>query len=246
MITLVTPTQGNPVALRRTVDNLKSSFGGLLNEFVVGDLSVFDGQFESGFDDVRFHKLPFNFLFKNGFSAALNLLAEQATNDLCIYLNVGEIVECNLNTDLISAPYNCYSFNHAVDPHTWFRMWDRKHIAWSGRIHEELRGPLKKCPQHLFRMADTPKDEEDDFKAGVYNDIKEMVYFQQYVHLVERPEDLGATNVHWLKYAQDGLWDLQKKLKEKGDRYQAFLEGDLEKYRIAAAKDQPSKIWSKP
>ncbi len=246
MISLITVTQGNPVALRRTMDNLFASFEGALNEAVIGDVSVFDGDFASGFDDAKFVKLPFNSLFKDGFSSVLNHLAAQANNDLCLYLNVGEIIEKNLKRSLVRNEFNCYSFNHATDPHIWVRMWDRRELSWSGRIHEEIVGPRRQCPEILFQMADTDKDMADEFRAGVYNDIKEMVYFQQYVHLAEHPEDKGATDQGWLNYSQAEYEDLKRRLSNKGERYRAFLDGDLAAYLQAAEKDKPEKDWSKP
>ncbi len=246
MITLVTVTQSNPVALRRTVDNVRAAFGGLANEFVVGDVSVFDDYFGSGFEDVRFHKLPFDTLYKDGFAATLNHLSTKATNDLCLYLNVGEIVEHGPRRELLSDSYNCYSFNHATDPHIWIRMWDRRTLCWSGRIHEEVVGRKNLCPRHLFRMADTPKDNDDELRAGIYNDIKELVYFKQYVHIAEHPEDLAATGAGWLDYSIQELDDLKRRLREKGDRYRAFEEGDLAMYLEAAKMDKPPSEWSKP
>lgn len=246
MITLVTPTQGNPKALRRTMDNVKSAFGGLVNEVMVGDVSVFHDNFTTGFEDARIIKMPFDTLFKHGFSRVLNELAEKGTNNLCMYLNVGEIVESNLNTSLLAQGFNCYSFNHATDPHTWFRVWDKRELQWSGRIHEEITGRQRRCPRHLFTMADTPKDDDSDWRAGIYNDIKEMVYFQQYVHIAEHPEDLGATNRGWLDYSVSGLDDFKRRLAEKGERYTAMLNGDLAAYLAAAERDNPSKEWSKP
>ncbi len=245
MISLATVTQTNPVALRRTVDNLKASFGGLCNEFVVGDVSIFPGQFSEGFDDVRFIPMEFNYLFKHGFASALNHVASHATNDLCLYLNVAEIVGAHLNASVIKDEFNCYPFNHAEDPHIWVRMWDRRELSWSGRIHEEIVGPKRQCPHLIFQMADTPKDDKDDFHARVYNDVKEMVYFQQYVHLVEHPEELGATNVHWLNYARSEYDDLKRRLDAKGARYQAFIDGDKEAYIKAATENPPPKEWGK-
>ncbi len=245
MITLVTLTQGNPVALRRTADSVLQSFGGMLNEVVVGDVSVIGGAFSTGFEDLRMVELPFNYLFKNGFSDALNLLASRATNDLCLYLNVGEVVDKNLNTSLIGPEFNSYCLNHATDPHIWVRMWDRRRASWSGPIHEEIVGDRRLCPTPIFRFADTPKDSEDDFSARVYNDIKEMVYFQQYVRLAEGLPR-GGTDPGWVAYSKKEVEDFRRRLREKGDRYHAFVDGDLQAYLAAAHRDELSKEWSKP
>ncbi len=246
MISLVTITQGNPKALRRTIDNLKESFGGMVNEFIVGDVSVMDGDFDSGFEDVRMVKLPFNALFKDGFANVLNHLATYATNDLCLYLNVGEIVEKGLNSSLIAEGFNCYSFTSDKDPHIWVRMWNRRQLSWSGRIHEEIIGPRRQCPEILFTMFDTPKDEEDAFRYSVYLDVKEMVYFHQYVWLVDHPEEMGATNSGWLEYSMREIDDLRSRLEAKGARYRAFLDGDKDAYIAAAKLGSLPTEWTKP
>lgn len=246
MISFVTVTQGNPKALRRTIDNLKSAFGGMVNEFMVGDVSVHLDNFSSGFGEVRFVHLPFNALLKDGFAHTLNRVAAHATNNLCLYLNVGEVVDGSVNTSLIHEQYNCYPFNHATDPHIWVRLWDQRELEWSGRIHEIIIGPKRQCPHIIFQMADLPKDDDDDFKSAIYNDIKEMVYFHQYVHIVRHPEDLGGTDQGWLGYSTSEYDDLVRRLGGKGERYQAFLDGDLERYLKLAESDNLSKIWSKP
>lgn len=245
MLTLIFPAHSNPVSAKRTIDNVRSAFGGLANEFIVGDVSIHENDFLAGASDVRVIPLPFNFIFKNGFANTLNTLASHATNDLVLYLNCSEIVECNLDVSLLSPEWNCWSFNHAEDPHTWVRCYDRRELQWSGRIHEEIIGPRRLCPRHLFRMADTEKS-DDGFRAACSNDVKEITYFQQYVHIVEHPEDLGATNEHWLNYSRSEYDDLKRRLNEKGERYQAFVNGDLQAYLAAAHRDQPGKEWSKP
>lgn len=246
MISLVTVTQGNPIALRRTVDNVRASFAGLCDEFLIGDVTIFPGQFDSGFDDVKFIPMPFNNLFKHGFSNALNHVASHSKNNLCLYLNVCEIVEKNLDLSLIKDDYNCYNFNHGEDPHVWTRLWDRRELSWSGRIHEEIVGPRRGCPAFLFQMADTPKDDDDDLRSRVYNDVKELVYFQQYIHIADHFEDLGATNHHWWHYAKQEYDDLMRRLNGKGERYKAFLGEDLDLYIKSALIDLPPKEWGKP
>lgn len=229
MITLITLTQGNPIALKRTIDNVLSH--GLCNEIIVGDMCLFeeDSIIINGMG-VKQVPLAFNHLYLNGFGATLNQLAEHATNDLCLYLNVGEIIECNLKKELINPNYNCYAFNHATETHHWIRLWNKHKLKWSGRIHEEVIGDRKLCPTLLFQMADTEKDNGDKFKAQVYNDCKEIVYFYQLLRLVDNPNDIGATNEGWVKYAKDSYNHIKERLLAKGERYQAFIEGNHLKY----------------
>lgn len=238
MITLILPTQGNPIALKRTIDNVLAQFQGKVDEVIVGDLCVFQEDSEAikvmsammPEGVVKIVEPEFNTLFQQGFGNTLNFLSEFAKNDFILYLNVGEIVETNMNIDLLSQGYNCFQFDHAEDKHHWTRLYNKKDMQWSGRIHEEVRGEKNVCPTMLFRMADTEKDSYNPFKAQVYNDIKELVYFNQYIKLVEEPNEIGATNQGWVTYAKDGYQSLTERLAKKGKRYEAFKEGDLQKY----------------
>lgn len=235
MITLILPTQGNPIALKRTIDNVIEKFQGRVNEIVIGELCVFNDD-SNAIEKltetlpINLISLPFNTLFEQGFGNTLNFLSEFATNDFILYLNVGEIVESDVQIDLLSQGYNCYQFDHKEDKHKWTRLYNKKQLKWSGRIHEEVIGDRNICPSILFTMADTQKDSQDPFKAQVYNDIKEMVYFNQYIKLVEEPNERGATNEGWVTYAKDGYQSLTDRLNAKGKRYEAFKEGDLQKY----------------
>jgi hypothetical protein len=241
MITLITLTQGNPIALQRTIDNVVEWFGDLVNEVIVGDLCVFEKDSEKIIMDYRVHVvgMPFEYLFKHGFAYTLNELTSHATNDLCLYMNVGEIVEGNINLKQFTNGYNLWNFNHATETHQWGRMWNRKELTWSGRIHEEVVGNKRLAPSIIFTMADTPKDDSDPFYSAVMNDIKELVYFNQYLMLVDRPGERGATNSGWVKYAQDSYQNIKERLQAKGARYEAFIEGNLQKYLDNCKEFQP-------
>jgi len=54
-------------------------------------------------------------------------------------------------------------------------------------------------------MADLEKDMYNSFKAKVFNDFKELVYFQQYLKLVDSPDEIGATNDGWVRFAKEQL-----------------------------------------
>ena len=147
MITLVTLTQGNPIALKRTIDNVIEQFQGKVNEVVVGDLCPFSDDSEaiqllSETLPINQITLPFNTLFEEGFGNTLNALAGFANNDLILYLNVGEIVEANMQIDLLNQGYNSFQFDHATDKHRWTRLYNRRVLQWSGRIHEEVVGEV--------------------------------------------------------------------------------------------------------
>ena len=124
MVTLITPTQGNPIALKRTIDSL----AGVINEVIVGSVCIFekDEELIQSYDrevNLKLIKMPFNYIFCNGFSNTLNLLASYATNDWVIYLNVGEVVEEGKSQilDRLNDDYHCFYLDHATETHHWFR-----------------------------------------------------------------------------------------------------------------------------
>lgn len=231
-ITLITMGQSNPVALKRTMD----SFKGIVDEIIFGDLLIFDSdrtiieKYQENYN-LNIVKLPFNFIFFNGFAHTLNELATHATNDWVLYMNVSEVMDgTHPIKEQMSKEYNCYPFDHGVDPHRWFRLYNRKELKWGGLIHEEVTGDLRPCPFNIFRMADTEKDLDDPFKAKVSNDVKELVYFEQYLRLIDHPELRGNTHQGWIDYATRDYDSLKERLLKKGKRYEAFLLGELTMY----------------
>jgi len=115
-ITLITMGQGNVDALKKTFD----SFNGICNEIVYGDMLVFDDDREvlkSYYKEynLKVVELPFNYIFQNGFSSVLNLLAKEATNDLVIYMNTSEIIQTNYGiTDIVDNFPDCNCFYFCV------------------------------------------------------------------------------------------------------------------------------------
>lgn len=239
MITLITMGQGNPIALKRTLE----SFKGFVNEIIYGDLLIFEEDrkiietYKSEYN-LRIVLFEFNYIFKDGFSAILNALADHATNDWVLYMNTSEVIDESYGTvqqaletfELTSGMHNCYHFIHATEKHRWVRMYRKRELRWNGLIHEELNGALLNYNIPIFMMADTEKDMENSFKAKVYNDIKELVYFNQYLRLVDEPESIGVTNEGWVKYAKDSYDHIKSRMQAKGARYDAFKEGDFNKY----------------
>lgn len=233
MITFITPTQGNPIALKRTLDSLE----GIVDEIIIGSVCVFKkdeiiiNAYQNQYN-LRVIKLPFNFIFHSGFSNTLNYLASNAKNDLVLYMNVGEVIEVGKNKILstISPEYNSYFLNHAVEKHRWFRLYNKNELSWNGIIHEEIIGEHKPYHKPIFQFADTDKDIKDAFRAKVMNDVKELVYFNLYKQLVEHPERRGITHEWWQKFAKENYDTMKERLEKKGKRYEAFMTGDFEMY----------------
>jgi len=232
-ITLITPTHANPVALKRTIDSVKD----ICDEIVVGELCVFDDDkeiIESYCDqyNLKVGHLHFNYLYRHGFSEVLNTLAAHASNDVILYLNVGEIIDKPYGDILsnITDQYNAWYIDHRIEKHRWWRCYNRKHLKWSGRIHEELVGEYNPFHKPIFTFADTDKDMDNPFKAWVANDIKEMVYWRQLMKIVDSPDELGATNEGWLNFAKDQYESMMERMRIKGVRVDAFDKGDLSVY----------------
>jgi hypothetical protein len=231
-------TQGNPVALKRTIDNVKEAFGGLINDVVIGDLCVFPSDsIQINTYDATVIELPFNYLYHNGFSSCLNKLSSYATNNICLYMNVGEVIEGNIDISLLNSKYNSYMFDHATESHKWIRLWDKTQLEWSGRIHEEVVGNRKLCPTILFRMADTDKDNYSEQYSSVMNIIKEYVYWKQYIMLAENPEEIGATNIGWVNYSKESYDNLTQRLNSNKERIEAFHNGDLNKFLLLCKEE---------
>lgn len=231
-LTLITMGQGNPVALKRTLD----SFKGICNEVVFGDVLIFDSDREiiRSYQEeynMGIVEAPFNYIFEFGFAHMLNTLAYYATNDWVLYMNVGEMIDSGENIlEKINDDHNMYLLNHRTETHLWGRLYNRKQLQWSGLIHEELIGQKRACFEPIFMFKDTEKDMGDLFKAKVWNDVKELTYFNQLIRLVDNPEVRGATNPGWVDYAKDSYDSLVERLQKKGKRYEAFKEGNLAKF----------------
>lgn len=233
-ITLITPTHGNPISLKRTIDSVRS----ICNEVVIGELCMFDEDREAMYarsfsvDKTIIVKYMFNELYKHGFSHILNDLSEHASNDIVIYLNVGEVVDIRWMDACsnINSEYNAWYIDHGTEKHRWWRCYNRKELKWSGRIHEELIGDFRPYHKPIITFADTDKDMDNPFKAWVANDIKEMVYWRQLMHIVDHPEELGATNAGWLQFAKDQYESMKERMNQKGDRVKAFDIGRWDMY----------------
>lgn len=234
-LTLVTMTQGNPLALLNTINSASL----LCDEFIVGSVCVFPEDVDALLSiaktgNIKIIPLPFNFIYENGFAKTLNILSDAATNEWCIYLNVGEIIESSIHDNPLShltGDYNCFYIDHAKENHRWYRGWKPSEMTWSGVIHEEITGDHRPFYKPLFRFADTEKDQDSPFRAAVYNDVKEVVYWHNLMRIAKEPEKyLGATSSGWIQFALENYDVMVKRLALKGKRPEAFETGNLEMY----------------
>lgn len=230
-ITLVTMGQGNPIALKRTLESFKD----VVSEIVFGDLLIFEHDreliksYQSEYN-LKIIPLPFNFIFENGFAHTLNTLAEHTTNDFVLYMNIGEVMDGEFDVLGKLNHCNCYYLDHAVETHHWYRLYNKKQLKWGGIIHEEVVGNRTPYPTPIFRFGDTEKDVSDEFYAKVMNDVKEICYFSQYLKLVDQPELIANTHQGWVQYSKDSYDSLKERLLAKGKRYEAFVKGDFKMY----------------
>ena len=152
-----------------------------------------------------------------------------------LYLNCSEIIESGIENILPAIEnntecYNSFAFDHSTDPHIWFRLYNKKELEWGGYIHEELgiRENRKYYPKPIFRMADTDKDSGDFFYSKVMDTVKELVYFNNYLKLIDQPHLLGNTDTGWINFAQGSYQSFINRLHAKGKMYDAFITGDYD------------------
>ena len=228
----ITMLSGNVLILEETIKSLLT----ICDQVVVGDLLIFPEDrrklyWYQTLYNIKIVKLPFDELFKNGFAYVLNLLAKEASNNTILYLNTSEIISADNGVlDIISPEYNCYYFDHATDPMRWYRFYDKRELQWSGRIHEALEAlpgfDFRPFHKPVFRMEDKEKDMQSEFKAYIFNSLKEITYFRNYMSLIDEPESMGATDPGWIPFVKDNYDYWKAKLESKGDMYKAFLTGD--------------------
>lgn len=241
-ISLLTMGAGNVIVLEETI----KSFYGICDEIVYGDLLLFpeDREILSIYEkkyNMKIIKYPFDFIYKNGFASILNSLAEHATNDMVMYMNTSEIIDEDYGTsDIIKNNPDCnaFYFNHKTEFHRWYRCYNKKELRWNGCIHEQLEGEYKPYHKPIFMMADLEKDMYSEFKAQVFNHVKEIVYFTMYMRIVDDPDSMGETDISWLHFAKDGYESFKERLFKKGDLYNAFQIGDYYKLMEAIYKDK--------
>ena len=234
MITLITMGQGNVLVLKETLESFKN----VVDEVIYGDLLLFEDDREILHTymeeyNLKIVKMPFNTLFKYGFSHVLNILSSYSSNDMVIYMNTSEVIENDFGIlEKIKNNQHCnaFCFNHNSENHLWYRCYNKLQIEWDGILHEEVSKEAIKFEEPIFMMKDLEKDLQDPFKSKVFNDCKELVYFNNYLKLIDQPHLMGNTNPGWINFAQDSYHSFIERLHSKGKRYDAFITGDFDMY----------------
>lgn len=248
-ITLITMGAGNVKVLGKTLE----SFSGVFDEVIYGDMLLFEedreiiAKYQQQYN-IGVLRLPFNYIFRYGFSDTLNILAEKATNDMILYMNTSEIIDEDYGiVETVKSNPNCNSFYfiHRTDPHRWYRMYNRKELQWSGVIHEQLKGEYEPYHKPIFMMADLEKDMDDPIKADIFNAVKEIVYFRNYNRIVDYPQKLGETDPGWIKFATENYESMKQRMQAHIKLYEAFCMGsDLMLYQAINSYEPTQKFES--
>lgn len=233
-ITLITMGAGNVKVLKETLE----SFSSVCDEVIYGDMLLFDEDravLKSYQNEYNLRIIPFkfDFIFNNGFSKLLNNLSWFSTNDMVIYMNTSEVIDEDYGIANIikeNADCNSFYFIHKTDPHRWFRIYNKNELRWSGRIHEQLEGEYKPYHKPIFMMKDLPKDMDNSFKAKVFDTAKEIVYFRNYMAIIDKPDEWGETDMGWKQFATENYESFKERLLKKGDAYNAYRKGDLDMF----------------
>lgn len=231
-VTLITMGAGNVLVLKETL----KAFSHVCSEVIYGDMLLFEEDrkilhsYKNEFN-IDICQLPFNLLYKAGFSMVLNSLAAMAHTPLVLYMNTSEVIDEDYGImDILNSNPDCNSFyfTHRQERHRWFRLYDRRNLKWHGLIHEELQGDYNPYHKPAFMMKDLEKDMQDPFKASVFNSAKECTYWNQLIRIADNPELLDGVNNGWLNFAKDTYQSMKDRLAQKGRQVEAFENGDLD------------------
>jgi hypothetical protein len=240
-ISLLTMGSGNTKILRETL----RSVSGICNQIVYGDMLLWDyekGIINSYANEFNLKIVPFNwnYLYQNGFSSLLNKLAEQSDNEYVMYLNTSEVIDIDFGIlDAIknNPECNAFYFTHFTDTHRWFRTYKKSELQWSGILHEQLKGEYIPYHKSIFQMKDLPKDMEDITKAKILDSLKEIVYFKQYMNIIDNPECLGETDPGWVRFSKENYNSFKERLDQRKEQVAAVEAGDLEWFLKTANHD---------
>lgn len=241
MVSLISMGSGNTTVLYETL----KSVGGICDEIIYGDLLLWQKdreqieEYEKEFN-MKIIPCKWNYLYKNGFSSLLNELAKYASNPYVLYLNTSEIIEQDfgvLETIKNNPECNAFYFTHLTDGHRWYRLYKKYELQWSGILHEQLKGEYIPYHKSIFQMADLAKDMMDLSKAKILDSLKEIVYFRQYMNIVDKPELLGETDQGWVEFSKSNYDSFKERLEQRKEQVQAVESGYLHGFLRAAMHD---------
>ena len=221
---------GNVIVLEETIKSMLA----FCDEIIYGDMLLFPEDreilhiYEQKYN-MKVIRFPFNYIFKHGFGVFLNDLSKYAKNDMVSYANTSEVIDVDYGAKEIienNPECNAFYFTHRTETHRWYRTYNRKQLRWSGCIHEQLSGEYIPYHKPILMFKDLEKDMYSEFKAWAFNSCKEIVYFNQYMRLVDDPEALAETDISWLNFAKDGYNSFKERLIAKGNQYKAYLKDD--------------------
>lgn len=238
MISLVIPNfGGHPENLARTIDSCRH----LCDDVVVVStaLHVVDLNNQKRLADTVI-ELPWNSVFRHGFSHVHNAGTAACKNDWILLLGTAETFKnswADIPTILLNSSSNrMFRCDHENDTNLWKRIWNRQGgVQWSGLIHEELTGG--ETGEVLFRFQDTPKTPCDSpLQQEVLRWLKVCSYNVQYHRLLNDNTLLGATDPGWLKFVNGSAEAIRAFWNDHQDLIQPCLSGYLPDFLKAVDK----------
>lgn len=223
--------QGNVKVLGETF----KSFSSFCDEIVYGDMLVWEqdreilNEYKKEFN-LKIVKYPFNFIYKNGFAVFLNDLASHSSNDMVIYANTSEVIDEDYGAKEIiqsNPDCNCFYLTHRTENYRWFRCYDKRFLKWSGLIHESLEGDHRPFHKPILMFKDLEKDMDNQWKATIFNIVKEYTYFNNLNKIADNPELLAGTDPGWLVFAKEQYASNKERMEKRPLVHAAFEIGNL-------------------
>lgn len=124
-------------------------------------------------DFFKLIKAPFDFLFKNGFDSAYNLLAKKAKNDIILTLTDSDYIE-EINNDLFEneiKDVKCGIVNiymqRGDSEEKKALIYNRNYCNWYGVVHENLMSKTQIETKEITSLKLNHKNAKDDFSKNV-------------------------------------------------------------------------------
>lgn len=230
-ISLVIPTCGGNIDnFNRTVESARS----VCDDVVAVSTCLFEDDLQALKDTgATVVELPWNYTAIHGFGAMHNEGHAACKHDWIVLLGVSETIHSGhekiRETLSLTDPRNIFECWHINDPHRWGRVYNRRVSAWSGGIHEEVKGGV--ICDTLFEMRDTPKTPfSDPFKTEAIKHLKGVLYNMRYKVLLDDPSSLGGTNEGWILFVRGAADSINAFLSDNADLVEAAKSGDRQAF----------------